>query len=84
MEYFFTADEHYGHKSIIKLCKRPFSSVEEMDEAIIERHNSVIKKDDEVIHLGDFTLEKRSIANAYLEKLNGNHVFIAGSHDPEV
>ena len=72
---------------VSRLCPRWIKDVinkpdrEEMDEAIIERHNSVIKKDDEVIHLGDFTLEKRSIANAYLEKLNGNHVFIAGSHD---
>ena len=38
--FFFTADEHYGHTNIIKYCDRPFASVEEMDAEIIQRHNN--------------------------------------------
>ena len=79
--YFFTADEHYGHKNIIKFCNRSFSSTEEMDEILIERHNSVVRENDIVIHAGDFTLSKKSIANEYLRKLEGNHIFLRGSHD---
>lgn len=79
--YFFTADEHYGHENIIKYCDRPFSSVEEMDEELIKRHNETVGPGDVVVHGGDFTLKKSPEAEAYVERLNGQHIFIRGSHD---
>ena len=79
MRYWFTADEHYGHKNIIKYCSRPFQSVEEMDNFIISAHNEVVEDDDRVIHIGDFTLQKK--ADKYLYRLNGKHTFLMGSHD---
>lgn len=78
---FFTADQHYGHRNIIKYCNRPFSSVEEMNEVIIERHNEIVGIHDEVIHAGDFTLNKQQYAEKIIKRLNGRHVFIRGSHD---
>ncbi len=39
---FFTGDEHFGHKNVIKYCNRPFSDVDEMDREIIKRHNEVV------------------------------------------
>jgi len=78
----FTADEHYGHSNIIKYCNRPFDDLEEMDDEIIDRHNSVVCEGDTVIHAGDFTLAKKEIAEKYIRCLNGKtHVFIKGSHD---
>ena len=79
--YFFTADEHYGHANIIKYCDRPFGSVEEMDEEIIRRHNSVVGPGDTVIHAGDFSLKKKAEVEDYVARLNGRHVFLRGSHD---
>ena len=79
MAIWITADTHFGHANIIKYCQRPFSSVEEMDEAIISRWNAVVKPKDTIYHLGDFTLKKS--ANEYLDKLNGKILFIPGSHD---
>lgn len=79
MKYFFTADEHYGHAKIIGYCNRPFATVEEMNSEIIKRHNEVVKADDMVFHIGDFTLGRDSLA--YRRRLNGHHVFIKGSHD---
>ncbi len=79
MKYFFTADEHYGHARVLEYCKRPFSSVEEMDEEIIKRHNAVVSAADLVVHVGDFTLGKD--AEPYIKRLNGKHIFIRGSHD---
>jgi calcineurin-like phosphoesterase family protein len=40
MNIWFTADTHYCHKRIIELANRPFGSVEEMNEVMIERHTS--------------------------------------------
>lgn len=79
--YFFTADQHYGHKNIIKYCNRPFSSVEEMDDALIQNHNKVVGLHDIVVHAGDFTLGNRDIATKYINRLNGFHKFVRGSHD---
>ncbi len=79
--YYFTADEHYGHDNIRGYCDRPFDSAEEMDKVIIERHNAVVAPNDIVVHARDFTLKKKSRAEEYIKQLNGNHIFLRGSHD---
>jgi calcineurin-like phosphoesterase family protein len=81
MNYFVSADYHLGHRNIIKYTELPFSSVEEMDETIITRHNEVVKPNDTFIHAGDFTLANANKANEYIERLNGKHIFLNGSHD---
>lgn len=78
---FFTADEHYGHKNIIRYCNRPFSSVDVMDKVLIDRHNTVVGWNDIVIHAGDFTLQNTEAALKIIAKLNGVHIFLKGSHD---
>lgn len=79
--YFFTADQHYGHSNIIRFCERPFSSVDEMDQELIRRHNEVVGTDDVVIHAGDFSFRNARSPQSYLAALNGEHVLIRGSHD---
>lgn len=81
--YWFTSDEHYYHKNILKYSQRPFSSVEEMNEALIQNHNSVVGKGDVTIHAGDFTLknDKEFIYKNIINRLNGTHIFLKGSHD---
>ena len=86
--YFFTADEHYGHAKMIKYQNRPFRNVFEMDEAIIENHNSVVRSGDTVVHAGDFCWFKKYYTQnsndnvvSYINRLNGNHIFLKGSHD---
>lgn len=81
--YWFTADEHYGHKNIIQYCNRPFSSIEEMDIEVMNRHNQVVREDDVVIHAGDFTMisNYRAVMEGYISKLNGTHIFLVGNHD---
>lgn len=81
MKYYFTADEHFGHGNIIKYCNRPFDSVEKMDNELIKRANSIVNKDDIVVHIGDFTLKGKKDADCYINRLNGHHIFIKGSHD---
>jgi len=81
MKYFFTSDEHYGHSNVIKYCNRPYTSVEEMNDDLIYKHNEVVTKEDIVIHCGDFTLNKKQYADSIIKRLNGNHIFLRGSHD---
>ncbi len=68
---YFTADTHFGHANIIEYCQRPFSSVGEMDQALIRNWNEVIGPDDIVYHLGDFTLGEPKQAQLYFSQLNG-------------
>jgi calcineurin-like phosphoesterase family protein len=79
---FFTADEHYGHKNIIKYCGRPFDSVKEMNKVLISNHNAVVKETDTTIHAGDFCLYRDLVdALNIIQQLSGKHIFIGGSHD---
>ena len=68
---FFTADQHWGHKNIIKYCNRPFESVEEMDAEMIRRWNAVVEPGDTVYHLGDFTMEGYAYAKEIFAQLDG-------------
>ena len=74
-----TADHHFGHANIIKFCNRPFSDVNEMDAAMINRWNTLIKPEDTVYHLGDFTLGRD--AEQYFRQLNGEIYVVPGGHD---
>ncbi len=67
----FTADQHFGHKNIIKHCKRPFSNIADMDTELIERWNYCVQPSDRVYHLGDFTLKGHEEAKKYFGQLNG-------------
>lgn len=79
--FFFTSDEHYDHKNIIRYCHRPFANIEEMNDQLIKNHNRVVGKGDTVIHAGDFTLRDERRAAFIIKYLNGSHIFLKGSHD---
>jgi calcineurin-like phosphoesterase family protein len=78
---FFTADTHWGHRNIIRYCQRPFSDVEEMNEALITNWNSTVGKDDIVFHLGDFAMGGSAEWSRLLDHLNGKIYLILGNHD---
>ena len=82
-EVFFTSDTHFCHQPSFLWEPRGFANVEEMNEAIVERWNSVVKPDDEVYHLGDFALNDIDAAIPYINRLNGTIRWIIGNHDTE-
>ena len=78
----FTSDTHFGHEKIIHLAKRPFKSMEEMDEVIIQKWNQRVKPGDIVYHLGDFALKQtREQTLATLKRLRGQVHLITGNHE---
>jgi len=81
-QIYFTSDHHFGHSNIIKFCDRPFQTVEEMDRVLIERWNEKINPEDEVYHLGDFSLAKDpQVVSDILDQLNGTKYLIVGNHE---
>ena len=77
------SDTHWQHYNMIhKFKTRPFSTVEEMDEALIDNWNSVVKPGDKVYHLGDVTFgNKENYIENIHKKLNGKKRLIVGNHD---
>ena len=78
---FLVAYLHLGHANIIKYCNRPFSSVEEMNDALIRNWNNTIGKEDRVFFLGDFALGSKERVIEWGRMLQGRKVFIYGNHD---
>lgn len=77
---FYIADTHFGHERNIKLCKRPFQSVGEMDSRLIENWNFNVKRSDTVYVLGDFAISDK-VATDILPRLNGEKHLVYGNHD---
>ena len=80
-EIFITSDIHFCHNKPFLYEPRDFTSIEEMNEAIVERWNEVVKSDDTVYNLGDFAMNDVDAAISYIQRLNGNIIWIAGNHD---
>lgn len=83
---YFTSDHHFNHENVIKYDGRPFSSLEEMEEALIEGWNSTVRRGDIVYHVGDFALSygKKDAAriSSIFSRLNGGEKhLIRGNHD---
>ena len=49
----FTADPHFHHESVLKMCNRPFASITEHDDHLIEQYNRYVRPHDSLYVLGD-------------------------------
>lgn len=81
---FVISDSHFFHKNIISFTNgdkplRPFDTVEEMNEYMIEAWNSVVGPDDKVIHLGDVVFAQQGFE--CLRRLNGKKTLLLGNHE---
>lgn len=81
MNVFFIGDTHFNHNKVIEYSNRPFNSLEEMNERLIENWNSVVRSNDIVYHLGDFAFYRKQDAYDIFERLKGIKVLIRGNHD---
>lgn len=81
-DLWISSDHHIGHKNILRYCPdtRPFDSVEEMDEEIIRRHNSLVMPDDIFYMLGDFSFSNEKRTTDVLKRMNGEKHYIFGNH----
>lgn len=79
---FLISDTHFFHHKILEFeaKARPFSSVEEMNETLVDNWNRVIGKRDTVWHLGDVCFGGAESLRI-LNRLNGTKNLIMGNHD---
>lgn len=83
MRNFYISDLHLGHANIILYDNRPFKSIDEMDEKLIENWNAVVTDEDVVYHIGDFSWDKYDKWVDQIRRLNGRIFLIKGNHDRE-
>lgn len=82
---YFISDTHFGHANMLKFLRedgtplRSFESVQEMDERIVDRWNSVVRPQDHVYHLGDVAMKQSEIAT--VGRCNGHKRLVRGNHD---
>lgn len=84
---FFTSDTHFFHSNFLKFEDdsnhkiRPFSSVEEMNERMVDGWNSVVRDGDKIYHLGDVTFDYSDDFRLLMSRLRGSKRLILGNHD---
>jgi calcineurin-like phosphoesterase family protein len=86
------ADPHFGHANIAgphtsnwKNGYRIFSSVEEMDNTIIDNINQLVEDDDELFVVGDFCFGGHKNTPNYRRRINCRNIhIIRGNHDKHI
>lgn len=81
----FMSDLHLGHARIIDYTKRPFASVDHMNDALIAALYERVRPSDTLVLLGDLTFEKDDqAAETLLSSLPGaQKILVRGNHDSE-
>jgi calcineurin-like phosphoesterase family protein len=78
------SDTHFHHENILNFVDyagqkvRDFDSVDDMDNHMLDRWNSVVKPGDRVYHLGDVFMGQKDKFKSFWPKLNGSKVLLCG------
>jgi len=79
---FFCSDHHFGHAAARGFYRRPYASLAEMDQVMIDRWNAAVRPEDVVWHLGDFAVRQSSERIAsLLSTLHGCKHLVVGNND---
>ena len=85
-DYFVISDTHFFDENLVTKRDRKniFASIEDMNETIITKWNSVVSENDNVLHLGDvyhsYDVSLGELTNL-LNRLNGNIYVAIGNND---
>src|SRR5262249_3736186 len=82
MTIYVTSDHHFGHTAARTFYRRPFGSLSDMDQAMIERWNDTVEPADEVWHMGDFAVRQSADrVQSLLQALHGRIHLLIGNND---
>lgn len=82
-DFFITSDTWFGREAILSISNRKFNSIDDMNKHIIKQWNSVVKKDDVVVHLGNFAWDPDTLQKI-VKKLNGKIFLVLSLTDFEM
>lgn len=80
----FTSDTHFFHRGAMEFCpasRGHFADVDQMNETMISIWNSVVKPEDTIYVIGDFSFGKLEETCDLTTRLQGKKHLIAGNHD---
>lgn len=80
MKVFVTSNQQFGRPSAIKAYRRPFESLDEMNQELVNAWNSVVSPEDIVYVLGNFAWDPET-SEVVIKNLNGDIVVISGEFD---
>lgn len=80
---YFTSDLHFCHDREFVYKPRGFDNIDEMNEAIVQRWNSVVHPEDTVYVLGDLMLNNNDKGMELINRLNGSIIIFRGNHDTD-
>ena len=79
---YYISDLHFYHDALNHVMDvRGFRDEQDMNEYMISQWNSRVRKNDEVVVLGDFSMEKWDKTKAVLDQLKGKIYLLQGNHD---
>lgn len=79
---YYISDLHiYNQVSLADKDCRPFDTLEEMHNYIIQKWNARVTGDDLVIVLGDLSNADAKLTNEFLKQLHGRIALLVGNHD---
>lgn len=90
---YFTSDTHYGHRNIVRGTSqwtdksrcRDFDTVEEHDQTLVDNINSVVKENDVLYCLGDWSFGGKDKILEFRRRLYVKDIrLILGNHDEHI
>jgi calcineurin-like phosphoesterase family protein len=90
---YFTSDSHYSHKNICRGVSewgsndktRPYQTLEEMNDVIVNNINEVVRENDVLIHLGDWSFGGFEQIQLFRNRLNCKNIhLVLGNHDHHI
>lgn len=80
---FFTSDVHFEHEWLLEFNNRPYSTKEEMNQALIDNWNKTVPQDGLTYVLGDIGYTSNEKIIEFFNQLNGEKILIRGNHDSD-
>lgn len=79
---YYISDLHFYHERLNdNMDMRGFKNLEEMHAYMISQWNTKVRKNDEVVILGDLSMGNGEQTSEILKHLNGKKYLITGNHD---